>query len=120
MSASPTLVCRRRTCRGTWHPSTDTHTLDQPPFRAAANNFTALSFAGAIGKLVTLMGNASLGRILTCYGEAGGKNVPLGASAQDNQDTEAFVKHHSGDVNAVCVCVCALLIVLQYVYVMCV
>ena len=68
------------------------------------------------------MGNASLGRILTCYGEAGGKNVPLGASAQDNQDTEAFVKHHSGDVNAVCVCVCvcALLIVLQYVYVMCV
>ena len=61
---------------------------------------------GAVGKLLVNASNASLGRILDCYGEAGGKNVPLGASAQDNQDTEAFVKHHSGDVNAVCVCVC--------------
>ena len=59
-----------------------------------ANSFTALSFVGAVGKLLANASNASLGRILDCYGEAGGKNVPLGTSAQDNLDTDAFVKHN--------------------------
>ena len=66
-----------------------------------ANSFTALSFVGAVGKLLVNASNASLGRILDCYGEAGGKNVPLGTSAQDNQDTDAFVKHHYEDTNEV-------------------
>ena len=66
-----------------------------------ANSFTALSFVGAVGKLLVNASNASLGRILDCYGEAGGKNVPLGTSAQDNQDTDAFVKRHYEDTNEV-------------------
>ncbi len=47
------------------------------------------------------MGNASLGRILTCYGEAGGKNVPLGTSARDNSDTVGFIKRHHEDIDEV-------------------
>ena len=66
-----------------------------------ANSFTALSFVGAVGKLLVNASNASLGRILDCYGEAGGKNVPLGASAQENLDTDAFVKRHYEDANEV-------------------
>ena len=67
-----------------------------------ADSFTALSFAGAVGKLAINVSNASLGRILDCYGEAGGKNVALGTSAQDNEDTDAFVKkHHYEDTNEV-------------------
>ena len=66
-----------------------------------ANSFTALSFVGAVGKLLVNASNASLGRILDCYGEAGGKNVPLGTSAQNNQDTKAFVKRHYEDTNEV-------------------
>ena len=66
-----------------------------------ADSFTALSFAGAVGKLAINVSNASLGRILDCYGEAGGKNVPLGASAQDIFDTDAFIKHHYEDTDEV-------------------
>ena len=66
-----------------------------------ANSFTALSFVGAVGKLLVNASNASLGRILDCYGEAGGKNVPLGASAQEILDTDAFVKRHYEDANEV-------------------
>ena len=66
-----------------------------------ANSFTALSFVGAVGKLLVNASNASLGRILDCYGEAGGKNVALSTSAQDNQDTDAFVRHNYEDLNKV-------------------
>ena len=66
-----------------------------------ADSFTALSFAGAVGKLAINVSNASLGRILDCYGEAGGKNVPLGASAQEFLDTDAFIKRHHEDTDEV-------------------
>ena len=66
-----------------------------------ADSFTALSFAGAVGKLAINVSNASLGRILDCYGEAGGKNVALGTSAQDNSDTDAFIKRHHEDTDEV-------------------
>ena len=68
---------------------------------AAADNFTALSFAGAIAKLLTLLGNASFGRILSCYGDAGGVNIPLGSSFQDNTDTDRFIRHNHEDVSVV-------------------
>ena len=66
-----------------------------------ANSFTALSFAGAVGKLAINVSNASLGRILDCYGEAGGKNVSFSASAQDISDTDVFIKRHYEDANEV-------------------
>ena len=66
-----------------------------------AESFTALSFAGAVGKLLINLSNYSLGRILDCYGKAGGKNVPLGASAQDIFDTDAFIKRHHKDTDEV-------------------
>ena len=66
-----------------------------------ADSFTALSFAGAVGKLLVLISNASLSRILACYGEAGGRNVALGTSAQDYIDPDAFIKRHHEDTNEV-------------------
>ena len=61
-----------------------------------ADSFTALSFAGAVGKLAINVSDASGGRV-DRGGDAGGRDVPRGTSAQDNQDTDAFVKHHYED-----------------------
>ena len=76
--------------------------FDPSDLLEAAKDFTAVSFAGALVKVGAALGNVGLPWLLSllgCYDDAGGKNVPLGGSAQGAEGAAVVLQNNYDDVS---------------------